>query len=550
MKKHISIKYKIGALLFLVSFLVSCGSLILGLYTFDYYIMKQYSDTAYQLAHTTEDFFEDGELKEMADFALKVSRGEISKEEAAEFTETDRYRDIYKRLVNLRKNMNANDIYVSVPDFNAEKSIIYIMDSYIEEDKCFNLGDASALPEKFKQISMEAYKTGVPTTDFLESKSEFGHNTTASYPVVYEGKTIAFINVEIPMTTLEPFLRNFFKSMAIFSAILMIVVSLVGYYTSKKSISKPIKTVAEEAKKFITNKREVSEILNSIKTGDEIEDLSKTFYSLENEINEYIDNLQKVTTEKERISTELNVATNIQAEMLPIIFPAFPERKDFDIYASMTPAKEVGGDFYDFFFTDENHLAMVMADVSGKGVPAALFMVIAKTLIKNRTQMGEASPSAILSDVSENLCEGNKSEFFVTVWLAIFDLSTGKGIAANAGHEHPVIKRSDGMFEIVKYRHSPALAVLPGITFREHEFEMQPGDVLFVYTDGVVEATDKNDELFGEERMLKALNENIDCSMMDLLPNIKKEIDDFVGEAPQFDDITMLGFEYYGPNNN
>ena len=231
--------------------------------------------------------------------------------------------------------------------------------------------------------------------------------------------------------------------------------------------------------------------------------------------------------------------------MLPRIFPAFPDRKEFDLYASMDPAKEVGGDFYDFFLVDDDHIALVMADVSGKGVPAALFMVIAKTLIKNRAQLGE-SPAEILKNVNEQLCEGNEAELFVTVWLAVIEISTGRGLAANAGHEHPVIRRADGKYELVTYRHSPAVAAMEGTKFREHPFEMYPGDRLFVYTDGVPEATNAENELFGAERMLAALNRDPDASPEELLHTVRKEIDAFVGDAPQFDDITMMSFCYNG----
>jgi sigma-B regulation protein RsbU (phosphoserine phosphatase) len=285
-----------------------------------------------------------------------------------------------------------------------------------------------------------------------------------------------------------------------------------------------------------------------IHTGDEIEDLANAFNKMDKDMREYISKLTNVTAEKERISTELSLAQSIQADMLPCIFPAFPDRREFDIYATMNPAKEVGGDFYDFFLIDDNHIAMVMADVSGKGVPAALFMVIAKTLIKNRTLMG-GTPSEILEYVNNQLCEENRAELFVTVWMAIFDISTGKGIAANAGHEHPVMKRvtnGDGKYEYVKYRHSPAIATMEGLKFRQHDFEMNPGDVLYVYTDGVPEATNARNELYGEERLLNVLNSNSDKSIEEILHEVKSDVDKFVGSAPQFDDITMLGFEYYG----
>ncbi|MBO6164504.1 MAG: SpoIIE family protein phosphatase [Lachnospiraceae bacterium] len=250
--------------------------------------------------------------------------------------------------------------------------------------------------------------------------------------------------------------------------------------------------------------------------------------------------------EKERIGAELNVANQIQADMLPRIFPPFPERKDFDIYATMTPAKEVGGDFYDFFLIDDDHLGLVMADVSGKGVPAALFMVIAKTLIKNHAQLGEYSPAKVLMQTNEQLCEGNEAELFVTVWLAIWQISTGKGLAANAGHEHPVLRRAGGTYELVKYRHSPAVATMEGMRFREHEFELHPGDSLFVYTDGVPEATNEKDELYGTDRMLDALNADPAAAPKEAIAAVKKSVDEFAAGTPQFDDITMMCLQYSG----
>lgn len=211
----------------------------------------------------------------------------------------------------------------------------------------------------------------------------------------------------------------------------------------------------------------------------------------------------------------------------------------------MNPAKEVGGDFYDFFMVDDDRLALVIADVSGKGIPAALFMMVSRTLIKNRALLCE-DPAKILYEVNNQLCEGNKAELFVTVWLAVVSLSTGKGLAVNAGHEHPVLKHKDGKFELVEYKHSPAVATMEGLKFRQHEFQLQPGDVFFVYTDGVTEAANADNVFFGEERMLKALNKDPEADPVRLLMNVSQGIKEHVGDAKQFDDITMLAFQYNG----
>ena len=259
---------------------------------------------------------------------------------------------------------------------------------------------------------------------------------------------------------------------------------------------------------------------------------------------------QKAETEKtERLATELNLASDIQTNVLPNIFPVFPDRKEFTLHASMTPAKEVGGDFYDFFFVDDDHIALVMADVSGKGIPAALFMMVARTLIKNRTMMG-GSPAEILYDVNNQLCEGNAAELFVTVWLGIVEISTGKGVAANAGHEHPVLRRREDEFSLIVYKHSPAVAAMEGMKFKEHEFELRPGDTVFVYTDGVAEATNASKELFGTDRMLDALNKDPDAMPEQVLANVMDGINEFVQGAEQFDDITMLCMKYFGPGES
>ena len=212
----------------------------------------------------------------------------------------------------------------------------------------------------------------------------------------------------------------------------------------------------------------------------------------------------------------------------------------------MTPAKEVGGDFYDFFLIDSDHIGLVMADVSGKGVPAALFMMVSRVLIKSHLQNGE-TPGEALANVNNQLCEGNDAELFVTVWAAVIQISTGKGIAANAGHEHPALRRVGGSYELITYRHSPAVATMEGIPFREHTFEMHPGDSLFVYTDGVAEATNAQNELFGAERTLAALNRDAGAEPETVLSNVMDGINAFVAGAEQFDDITMLCFKYNGP---
>ena len=333
-------------------------------------------------------------------------------------------------------------------------------------------------------------------------------------------------------------LSNVMIRFIIFFALVGMIVIMISFAVAG-TITRPIQELAQNVEKIGQGNLDVR---MKVESGDEVGELAQTFNEMLSDLQLYIKNLSEVTAEKERIGAELDVATNIQASMLPCIFPAFPEHKEIDIYASMDPAKEVGGDFYDFFLVGKDRLALVMADVSGKGVPAALFMVIAKTLIKNRAQLGE-EPAVVLERVNNQLCENNEADMFVTVWLGIYELSTGRLTYTNAGHECPAVMRAGGSYELIRESHDFVVGAMEGMPYTRHEITLYPGDKLFLYTDGVPEATNAQEELFGEDRMLTALNRCPDITPKQTLAEVKKDIDEFVGEAPQFDDLTMLAFE-------
>ena len=326
--------------------------------------------------------------------------------------------------------------------------------------------------------------------------------------------------------------------------IIATIMALAGALTVSGHIVKPLETMTKRVRS-ISGSDLLFNMDDVYRTGDEIEVLAESFATMSSRTLQYVAEVQQVTAEKERLGSELHMARAIQLSQLPGYFPAFPEHPQLDLFASMTPAKEVGGDFYDFFSVDDDHIGLVIADVSGKGVPAALLMMVSRVLIKSRLQDGD-SPGKALESVNHQLSEGNEENFFVTVWAAVFQVSTGRGIAVNAGHEHPAICRAGGAFELSVYKHSPAVATMDGITFGEHEFELGPGDRLFVYTDGVAEATNADNELFGTDRMLKALNTNPQADPEQIISNVKAGIDRFVSRAEQFDDITMMCLEYKG----
>lgn len=325
----------------------------------------------------------------------------------------------------------------------------------------------------------------------------------------------------------------------------MLLSVIIFYFSIRRHIIKPVVKLTK-AVRTVNESVKNKEVVNTgIRTGDEIEELAVSFEDMNRDLIGYIDENTRITAEKQRLDTELRLATNIQAGMLPDKFPAFPERNDFDIYASMTPAKEVGGDFYDFFMIDENRLGIVMADVSGKGVPAALFMMHSKILLKSYTMMKQ-TPKAALEEVNRQICENNPEEMFVTVWLGVLDLRTGMFTAANAGHEKPAVKQADGHFELLKDKHGIMVGYMDGIRFKEYELQLTKGAKLFLYTDGVAEATDSNEKLFGTDRMIEALRTAEDKSPKEILAAVDAAVDKFVGEAPQFDDLTMLCIEYKG----
>ncbi|MBR6710625.1 MAG: SpoIIE family protein phosphatase, partial [Selenomonadaceae bacterium] len=326
------------------------------------------------------------------------------------------------------------------------------------------------------------------------------------------------------------------------------ILFVLGTISALILASRIVNPLAKMTKRIteISEDKLLFEMEDSFRTKDEIEILAENFAALSGKTVRYLQEVERVTAEKERIGTELALATRIQADMLPNIFPPFPERSEFDIYASMDPAKEVGGDFYDFFLVDEDHLCMVIADVSGKGVPAALFMMASKIILASQAKQGK-SPAQILTDSNASICSNNREQMFVTVWLGILEISTGRLTAANAGHEFPAIRRPDGSFELYRDKHGLVIGGMDGIRYKEYELQMEPGAKLFLYTDGVPEATNAEMELYGTDRMIDALNEDPMAAPEQILQNVRTAVDAFVQEAEQFDDLTMLCIEYKGP---
>jgi sigma-B regulation protein RsbU (phosphoserine phosphatase) len=458
--------------------------------------------------------------------------------------EPDGYYDIVLDEINTtQEQFDALYIYVCIPE---ENDVLYIWSDHFpgEETIGFTTGYAQGGKE---WMQGRLYGREDELLKFVDDPV-FGQIATAAYPVHNsQGRPVALVCVDflVDQINTEVLTMNLIIVTCVFTLMLIFIVVYSTF--ANRHLVRPIEKLTTAAKELTENLDKDHAYKSDIHTQDELEELSLAFEKMDVELRDYIVQNMNITAAQERINADLDTAANIQESQLPSTFPAFPGRYDFDIYASMTPAKTVGGDFYDFFLVDEDHLALVMADVSGKGIPASLFMMISKLLIQSRVMMGE-SPAEALNNTNAQLMQNNAAHQFVTVWLAVIDLKTGKGIAANAGHEHPAIRRANGKYELVVYKHSPPVATMKRMKFKEHEFELFPGDSLFVYTDGVAEATDSNNELFGAERMLEALNKNPDAKPKEILKNVMDGIDEFVKDAEQFDDITMLSITYNGPD--
>ena len=533
-RQHATVKSISGIVLLLILF--SMIVLTIGFNIFTDALLEQYAEGAYLTAKTASQYVN---ADEMENYLQSNGEGE-------------EYQQVWDNLDRLCNSSGSTFIYVIIPDTTDYAHIKFIF-STIDHKSKFSKYDFGYLRETTNDEYRQKYRSLFEKTSEREIVvRDKGYIETDSHITLLvplkdsEGNVRALLCVQRQMDVLTNMRQKFIRR-ALLALVVLIVLVLLGQSVFlHRTLLHPLKLISDEATRFSTeNTVSETKLRHLIRNEDEIGMLAGSIDRMEEEIHVYIDNLTKATAEKERIGAELSLATKIQASMLPNIYPAFPNRTEFDIYATMTPAKEVGGDFYDFFLVDSDHLCMVMADVSGKGVPAALFMMASKIILANNAKMGK-SPARILEDTNATICANNHEQMFVTVWLGILEISTGKLTAANAGHEYPVICMPDGRFELLKDKHGFVIGGMDGMKYKEYEVQLSPGAKLFVYTDGVPEATNKDNELFGTERMLAALNENTGVSPETVLQNVRAAVDDFVKNAEQFDDLTMLCMEYKG----
>ena len=534
--KSIAIRSIAGIVLLMVIFATVIG------YTcyreFAKLTLKQFSEDAILTAHTAANIVDGEDL-----YRYNLSNGD-----------TGDYRKAYNEIQKLCNSTDSAFIYVIQPDTTDYAHIRFIF-SIAGYDTGLTPYEFGYLRETTNDEYREKYRSLYEQRTFSEivvrdrGYIETGTHITAMIPLRgSDNKVKGILCVQRQLDVLDEARNDFVKSIILMLIISSIIVILGQSLYLGRTLIDPLQMITDEALRFardnVLRDRKLTDVIHNT---DEIGILAESIDQMEERIQNYIDDITKITAERERIGAELQLANRIQSDMLPKDFPAYPGRDEFNIYASMTPAKEVGGDFYDFFLVDDEHLAMVIADVSGKGIPAALFMMMTKILIKVKTLTG-CGPAETLETVNNQICSNNREEMFVTVWLGILDLRTGVLTASNAGHEYPVLMNPDGTFEYYKDVHGFVIGGIPDMKYTEYEINMQKGRKLFVYTDGLPEAQNSRSEFLGAEESLAYINKYAGLDPQKLIEGVCREVEIFSDGASRFDDMTMLCIEYCGNN--
>ena len=440
--------------------------------------------------------------------------------------------------------------------------VMVLMDETIFEKLFETMQDGKSTWHLFTAEQTEIYHTGQdacsnPERLISESNSETVFNDENGNPVSAFSMTMKSpswtLVREVPMENYEQVIRRV-RSAICLIAVVVLLIALTIYRLWLKGFMRQFNLLLKGIIRM--GEGELEPMASVPYTIQEFETMQQEIDRTSLALNQQMDTIRRMEREQmeqenmikeqERIVKELSTARQIQKSVLPHIFPPFPDRAEIDLFATMDPAKDVGGDFYDFYFIDEDHLCLVIADVSGKGIPAALFMMLSKRILEDLARQ-EPTPSTILEKTNDLLCDNNQAEMFVTVWLGILEISTGKLTAANAGHEFPAICKKGGSFELYKDTHGFVVGGMEGVHYKGYDLQLNPGDKLFVYTDGVPEATDGSGEMFGTDRMITALRSCTDNTPEEILQGVKSAVDSFVGDAEQFDDLTMMCLEYKGP---
>ena len=507
-------------------------------------MLQQYSEGAFQTAYGA---------------ALYLNPNRIDKYMESE-GKTYEYRKIIQNFDELCELTGSTFVYVIIPDRTDYGHITFLL-SGAKSDIPYDVYEFGYVREttndeyreKYRQLCEGEIKEALVIRD-VDNVETDSHITAIIPLVAFNGEVTGLLCVQRQLDILDSTMKEFTGKLLVTLITLLIVLLIVQTIINKRLLIKPVQVITKEASRFADeNVLKEVKLQDVIHNHDEIGLLASSIDYMEEKIDDYVHDLTRITAESERLNTELELAKHIQEDTLPNDF-LFPDRDEVDIYASMDPAREVGGDFYDFFFIDEDHLCLVIADVSGKGIPAALFMMAVKTILANSAKLGR-SPREIMEGANDYICSNRMEEMFITAWLGILEISTGRITASNAGHEYPILMQPGGKFELIKDKHGFVVGGLEGVKYNDYEIQLQPGATLFLYTDGLPEAMNREGKMFGTDRITERLNEKLGdeaagSGPQAFLEDMKSAVNDFVNDAEQFDDMTMLCIRYNGVSRN
>ncbi len=506
-----------------------------GILSHTFSFRKQHAESTYNIADTVNMFVNGDHL-----------------EDYLEGRDMDEYRQAKENLSEYCHRIGVSIIYVIMVDRSDYKTFTCIFDvlnneldnsSYTEwEPGTIRPSSSEEYSDKYRRI----YEGELEHGTIYQLNPDDGVNPyiTTLVPVRgSDGEVTGIICVQRPISELKNNLSPYMLGVIFITIVLASITSLHTTRFIRKKFLIPLTRIAEEAVRFAGN-RSLAKPLGNVSQFKELSVLALSIDTMEKDIVDYMEDLTEVTAEKERIKTELSLAAGIQMDMLPGSWPAFPEREDFDIYAVMNTAKEVGGDFYDFFLIDDDHLYISIADVSGKGIPASLFMMASKIILSDHAVMGK-SPSMVIRDSNNAICANNREMMFVTAWAGILELSTGILRFVNAGHKPPVLRQGSGKYTLAETDSNLCLGVMEDMDYQESEIRLEPGSVLFLFTDGLEDATSSDGKMFGTERVISVLNETDSDDPLRITKAVSEAVDIFVDGAEQFDDLTMLCVSYH-----
>ncbi len=559
-KKRRSLSVKTVTFTFMCSTCLWLVAVSIGLILYGRVLMGQYIQHAFDLAEGVSNSVLRGADSVPLSRQVMGIYNSLSEEQRQKMG-TQEYRDYFSEIdrskggaydvlfhmleAYTRDNDEADLIYLVMYD-ETHNAVVYIVDP--DSDSPLQPGEWESVdPEEVQRF---LHWNGKGMLYIINYSKEYGWMCTSGVPIRdRESKeTVAYVLVDLSIGKVISGIREYALKITVALLIATLIISLILVRHVNKALVEPINRITRSAEEYVKSKKSGNTFTESfsrldIKTGDELENLSHVMADMEHDLTDYEQRIVRISAEKERANAELKFAATIQQSALQTDFPAFSDRSEFDIYATMEPAKVVGGDFYDFFLIDDDHLCFTIADVSDKGVAAALFMMAAQAVLRNNAMLGK-SPAEILTDSNMSLCSNNRQMMFVTVWLGILEISTGILRYANAGHEPPAFYQEGKEAECIKNDSFPAIGMISGAEYIEYEKTLLPGDIIFLYTDGVTEASDAEGNFWGSRRLMAAFETSGKETAEAVVKYVRDDIRSFVKDAEQYDDITLLCLKY------